>query len=205
MKAFWVLKAMVLGVVAWVATPAYGYQMTHDYYNRFRSPYKNNIYLAQQAHMARGDLGTTAGSAERFDGYGLQLSAGLEHFRFIQTGAFFSSTNLSATEGSGNEARMVDTGGEAKMVMSTPVSNIVVGGAAVVSRAHLNIGGERLVVSGTGFRGTFEISYYASSQVALVFGASHTMSNYSGKNSKGETVKPTARTSRVGAGLTVWL
>ncbi|NBO37900.1 hypothetical protein EBU99_04880 [bacterium] len=207
MKAFTVLKAVLLGVSLWAVAPAYGYEMTHDYYNRFRSPYKNNVYLSQQVHAAQSDvsLGSENASSQRMNGYGLQLSAGLEHFRFIQTGAFFSTTQMNNPEIGGNELRQVDTGVETRMVMSTPVSNIVVGGAAVVSRANLNIENERLALSGAGFRGIFEISYYASTQVSLVLGANHTIANFSGKNSKGEAVKPVTRTTRLGAGLTVWL
>ena len=205
MKALTFLKGLILGLTVWGVAPAYGYEMNHDYYNRFRSPYKNNVYLSQQANMARSEVTLSEVGAQRFDGYGLQLSAGMEHFRFIQTGAFFSTTQLSNPDVAADELRMIDSGFETKMVMSTPVSNIIVGGAGVVSRANLNLNGERIAVSGTGVRGTFEVSYYASTQVALVFGANHTITNYSGKNSKGESVKPISRTSRLGAGLTVWL
>ena len=205
MNALTILRALILGTAAWVVSPAYGYQVTHDYYNRFRSPYKNNVYLAQQANVARSDVSISSATIQRFDGYGLQLSAGVEHLRFIQTGAFFATTQLNGAESSAHEARILDTGCEAKMVMSTPVTNVVIGGAGVLSRANLNIEGERIALSGSGVRGSFEVSYFASSQVALVLGASHTVNQYSGKNSKGENVKPLARTSRVGAGLTVWL
>jgi hypothetical protein len=205
MKAFSYIKWVVLAASLWAVSPAFGYQPTHDYFNRFRSPYRNNVYLSQQVNMARSDLSLGGESAKRYDGYGLQLSAGLEHFRFIQMGAFFGTSQLNNTDNAANEMRMIDSGVETKMVMSTPVSNIIVGAAGVVSRANLNIDGERLAVSGTGIRGTFEVSYFASSQVSLVVGASHTMSKYSGKNSKGAEVKPESRTTRVGAGLTVWL
>lgn len=205
MKALMFLKVLILGLTVWGVAPAYGYEMSHDYYNRFRSPYKNNVYLSQQANMARSDVSVTDAGAQRFDGYGLQLSAGMEHFRFIQTGAFFSTSQLSNPDVAADELRMIESGFETKMVMSTPVSNIIVGGAGVVSRANLNLNGERIAVSGTGVRGTFEVSHYASTQVALVFGASHTITNYSGKNIKGDSMKPVSRTSRLGAGLTVWL
>ncbi|MBM3381927.1 MAG: hypothetical protein FJY29_05745 [Betaproteobacteria bacterium] len=205
MKALSYIKWVVLAISLWAVAPAYGYQPTHDYYNRFRSPYRNNVYLSQQVNMARSDVNTGEGAAQRFDGYGLQLSAGLEHFRFIQTGAFFSTSQLNNNDNAANEMRMIDSGIETKMVMSTPVSNIIVGAAGVISRANLNIDGERLAASGTGIRGSFEVSYFASSQVSLVVGASHTMSKYSGKNGKGVEVKPESRTTRLGAGLTVWL
>jgi hypothetical protein len=205
MKALGYLKWVILAVSAWTVSPAFGYQPTHDYYNRFRSPYRNNVYLSQQVNMARSDMRFSGESAERYDGYGLQLSAGMEHFRFIQTGAFFGTSQLNNADKAANELRTVDTGIETKMVMSTPVTNIIVGAAGVVSRANLNIDGERLAVSGTGIRGTFEVSYFASSQVSLVVGASHTIAKYNGKDSKGLEVKPESQTTRVGAGLTVWL
>ena len=205
MKAFTYLKWAILAVSVWAVSPAFGYQPTHDYYNRFRSPYRNNVYLSQQVSVARSDLQVDSESNQRFDGYGLQLSAGMEHFRFIQTGAFFATSQLNNTDNTANEMRTVDGGIETKMVMSTPLTNIIVGAAGLVSRANLNIDNERLAVSGTGIRGTFEVSYFASSQVSLVVGASHTASRYNGKNSQGVEVKPESRTTRVGAGLTVWL
>lgn len=205
MNAFWLVKFFTVITVIWGVNPALGYEMTHDYYNRFRSPYRNNVYLSQQVHAVRGDLGLKDDSLSRFDGYGLQLSAGMEHFRFIQTGAFFATTQLNDVDVAGNEARMVDTGFEAKMVMSTPVSNIIVGGAGMASRAHLNIDGERVAVTGTGVRGSFEVSYFASNQVSLVFGASHSIMNYSGKSGSGEALKPVSQITRAGVGLTVWL
>jgi hypothetical protein len=205
MNAFWLLKFFAVIAVIWGVNPALGYEMTHDYYNRFRSPYRNNVYLSQQVHAVRGEMGLSKDSVNRYDGYGLQLSAGIEHFRFVQTGAFFSTTQMSDPDAASNEARMVDTGFEAKMVMSTPVSNIIVGGAGIASRAHLNINGERIAVSGTGVRGSFEVSYYASAQVSLVFGASHSIMNYTGKGANGESLKPVSQVSRAGVGLTVWL
>jgi hypothetical protein len=231
MKTQWFLKSMIGAVCLWVAGPALGYQLTHDYYNRFRSPYRNNVYLSQQVYGARSDIASAdtdgdqkpsaapdaavssapsdalkAGpSSYRLTGYGLQLSAGLEHLRFIQTGVFFSSSQLQNSGTSNVDLRLVDSGVDVKMVMSTPVSNIIVGGAALYSQAQLNINGERLSLTGGGYRGIFEISYFASSQVSLVLSASHTIANYSGKTDNGESVKPVSRTSRVGAGLTVWL
>jgi hypothetical protein len=206
MKAFQYLQMMVLAVSFWSSLPAFGYQLTHDYYNRFRSPYRYNLYLSQQVNAAQGDLKTnSADGGQKFSGNGLQLAAGMEHFRFIQTGAFFATTQMQNPDKSANEMRMVDSGVDAKMVMSTPLSNIVVGGAAVYSRANLNLEGEKVGLNGAGYRGSFEISYYASAQVSLVLSATHTVTNYTGKNSKGESLSPIARTSRVGAGLTVWL
>jgi|1048.fasta_scaffold37191_1 hypothetical protein len=206
MKAFWVLKSMLMATCLWVAGPAFGYELTHDYYNRFRSPYKYNLYLSQQVNAARTDvdLGGTS-VTQQLNGNGLQLSAGMEHFRFIQTGAFFSTTQMQGSDNSRNELRLVDSGADVKMVMSTPVSNVVVGGAAVYSRANLDLDGERVALNGAGYRGIFELSYFASTQVSLVLSASHTVTSYSGKNSKGDVIKPLGRTSRIGAGLTVWL
>lgn len=208
MKAFTGLKIIFSALCLWIAAPAQGYQLTHDYYNRFRSPYKYNLYLAQQVNAAQADFSLpSAGTAGlmKYTGNGLQLGAGMEHFRFIQTGAFFSTSQLQNSEKSQHELRLVDTGFDAKMVMSTPVSNIIIGGAAVYSRANVNSGGEQLVLNGAGYRGIFEVSYFASQQVSLVLSASHTVSNYSGKNSKGELVRPVGKASRLGAGLTVWL
>lgn len=206
MKAFWGLKYVLMVFGVFSVTPAFGYQLTHDYYNRFRSPYKYNLYLAQQVNAAQSQIALPDnGGEQKFTGNGLQLSAGMEHFRFIQTGAFFSTTQLQNPDSAGSELRLVDSGFDAKMVMSTPVSNIIVGGAAVYSRANMTVGDERLTLNGAGYRGTFEISYFASTQVSLVLSATHTVSNYSGKNRKGELVKPVGKTSRLGAGLTVWL
>lgn len=207
MKAFGILNLGLLAASLWSAGSAYGYEMTHDYYNRFRSPYKYNLYLSQQVHTAQAnvDLNEGTGKAQQFNGNGLQLSAGMEHFRFIQTGAFFSSTQMQNPDNSKNEFRSVESGLDTKMVMSTPVANIIVGGAAVYSRSQLNIDGEQIALNGAGYRGLFEVSYFASTQVSLVLSASHTVSNFSGKKSQGETVKPVGKTSRLGAGLTVWL
>lgn len=206
MKAFWSFRFVLMVLGVWLAKPAFGYQLTHDYYNRFRSPYKYNLYLAQQVNAAQSQVSIPGADGEqKFTGNGLQLSAGMEHFRFIQTGAFFSTTQLQNADNSHNELRLVDSGFDAKMVMSTPVSNIIVGGAAVYSRANMSVGDERLTLNGAGYRGTFEVSYFASTQVSLVLSATHTVSTYSGKNSKGEEVKPIGKTSRLGAGLTVWL
>ncbi|NBW83062.1 hypothetical protein EBR21_15035, partial [bacterium] len=112
---------------------------------------------------------------------------------------------MQGADNSHNELRLVDSGADVKMVMSTPVSNVVVGGAAVYSRANLDFDGERVALNGAGYRGIFELSYFASTQVSLVLSASHTVTSYSGKNGKGEVIKPVGRTSRLGAGLTVWL
>jgi hypothetical protein len=206
MNAFRILKMAVLAVSLWSGVPAFGYQLTHDYYNRFRSPYKYNLYLTQQVNAAQAEVKLSGfEGGQKFSGNGLQLAAGMEHFRFIQTGAFFGTTQMQNSDKSSNEMRMTDSGVDAKMVMSTPVSNIIVGGAAVYSRANLNLEDEKVGLNGAGYRGSFEISYFASTQVSLVLSATHTVTNYSGKNSKGETVSPVARTSRLGAGLTVWL
>lgn len=205
MKALWTIRTALMGLALWASQAAFGYELSHDYYNRFRTPYRNNVYLSQQVSAARSDISLSGASAERFDGYGLQLSAGMEHMRFVQTGAFFSTTQLTHADDLSSEARMVETGCEAKMVMSTPVANVVVGAAGVLARGNIQKNDERMSLSGSGVRGVFEFSHYASSQISLVFGASHTLMNFSGKNSKGENVKPTTATTRVGAGLTVWL
>lgn len=207
MKAFSGFKIIFSALCLWIAAPAQGYQLTHDYYNRFRSPYKYNLYLAQQVNAAQADLAMPSAGNDglKYTGNGLQLAAGMEHFRFIQTGAFFSTSQLQNPDKAQHELRLVDTGFDVKMVMSTPVTNIIVGGAAVYSRANVNSAGEQLLLNGAGYRGIFEMSYFASQQVSLVLSASHTVSNYSGKNSKGELIRPVGKASRIGAGLTVWL
>ncbi|MEY4065517.1 MAG: hypothetical protein RIR26_1725 [Pseudomonadota bacterium] len=205
MKAFWTFRTVVMGLALWATQTAFGYELSHDYYNRFRTPYRNNVYLSQQVTAARSDISLDGKSNDRFDGYGLQLSAGMEHMRFIQTGAFFSTTQLTHADVASSEARMLETGCEAKMVMSTPVANVVVGAAGVLARGNIQKDEERMSLSGSGVRGVFELNQYASSQVSLMLGVSHTVMNFSGKNSKGLNVKPAAATTRVGAGLTVWL
>ena len=36
MNAFWLIKFFTVIAVIWGVNPALGYEMTHDYYNRFR-------------------------------------------------------------------------------------------------------------------------------------------------------------------------
>jgi hypothetical protein len=189
--------------------------MSHEYYSRGRSPYGSNLYLSQQAHYARtttqaevssasAEGGTLAESGD-FRGHALQTSLGFEHFRFLQTGLFYSNANTSSAGGGGDGFSGHEFGAEARIVLTSPVVNVGLGGGAYLTRKEMERGLARSALQGNGFRAGVDFTYFCSPRVSLVGSVSQSVELLSNRSSGAAVGKVEARSLRAGGGLAIWL
>jgi|GEM_PF-620752 len=209
-----ILVAAALVVPALASTNALALNMSHEYYSRNRSPYGSNVYLSQQAMYARTT--TTLGATQAkpgagvptsadYRGYALQTSVGLEHFRFLQTGLFYSNTNVT---GSGHRDRTLnghDFGAEAKIVLTSPVVNVGLGGGAYLTKKDYALGLQNGSLSGSGYRAGLEFTYFAASNVSLQLSGVQIVETLADKSQTAAYSKLSAKGLRIGGGLAIWL
>lgn len=193
---------------------AQGYTMSHEYHSRARGPYGANVYVSQQAQYAR-TLTLTEGSNPKagtaipekgdYRGHALQTSVGIEHFRFLQTGIFYSNSDVKAATGQARDLRGHELGAEARIVLSSPVVNVGLGGGAYLTRKDYSLGLERGSLQGNGHKIGLDFIYFASSRVSLVLSGAQLTEKLSDKSASGAFTRLGATGYRVGGGLTIWL
>lgn len=197
--------SFILSII--IAKSAFAYSYSHEYYSRSRPTYGAGVYLGSQAQLNSAKVSGASPESDagfqKFSGYALHTEAGLEHFRFIQTGVFFNHSQLSDNSNAIHDLRIQEYGAETRIVLTSPVVNIGLnGGAFMASAVHTN-GLERSQLSGSGFKGGVDFIYCAASNVNLILTvASYTQSL---KDKSGAASAISVRSNRIGAGLSLWL
>lgn len=209
----WVgMAAALVGTLA--PSVALAYPMSHESYSRGRAPYGSTMYLSQQAQYARTltvvqegrpAKGEAAPTGEDYRGYALQTSVGFEHFRFLQTGLFYSNSNTHGASARDRGLAGHEVGAEARVVLSSPVVNVGLGGGAYLAQKEYALGVRRGTLSGAGYKAGVEFQYFASSRVSLVASGSQQVETLSDKSKDGLYARVGAKTLRVGGGLAIWL
>lgn len=189
--------------------------MSHEYYSRGRSPYGSNLYLSQQAHYARTTTlaevsqgsadGVKASEGGDYRGHALQTSLGFEHFRFLQTGLFYSNATTSAAGGTGDGFSGHEFGAEARIVLTSPVVNVGLGGGAYLTRKEMERGLAHTSLQGSGYRGVVDFTYFCSPRVSLLASVSQSVETLSNRTSGAAVGKVEARSLRAGGGIAIWL
>ena len=184
---------------------AYAYAVNHEYNWRGHSPFGSGVYLTQQAQYERSIV--HFGKAEKLDFRGLSLHSaiGMEHFRFLQTGLFYNNISGKEKSNSADLWQGHEVGAEAKIVLSSPIVNVSLLGGALLSRKDYQLNFKRGSLQGNGGRGGIEFSYFASSKVSLVFSAVQQTENLSSNSAGSTNEKVTTQSTRLGAGLSLWL
>lgn len=199
-----------------VSQAAYAFSVKHDYNSRMRPYYGSNVYLTQQVHYAstQAVAGTTAAQSPggvassregRFGGYALHTGMGLEHFRFLQTGLFYNHVQLSNVRSSLNELRGQEYGVEAKLVLSSPVANVILGGGMFLANATYSDGLQRAALRGSGSRAGVELAYQASSNVSLILSGASVVESFKDASGKADFSGVSAKSTRIGGGISLWL
>jgi hypothetical protein len=207
---------MHLGLLILLAFPALARAgMTHEYYSRGRSPYGSNMYLSQQAHYARTSVLATPGADHRdagapatpheFRGYSLQTAVGFEHFRFLQTGLTYANAHADSVSGGRDAFAGHEFGAEARIVLTSPVANVGLGGGAYVTKKDLARGLEKYALQGQGYKAGLEFTYFCSPRVSLVASASQHVETLSDRSRGTAVGKAQAQSTRLGGGIAIWL
>lgn len=206
----------MIAVIAFFAIPqaAFGYTMTHDYYNRFRPGYGSDVYVQQLVQYTQSSaelsLENKKSSSELYSGYALHTGLGIEHGRFLQTGIYYSNVQQTGSQNRLNELRGHEMGAEAKFVLQSPFVNIVLGGGAFytshqATRENAEGKTQRSDLAGQGYRGSVEVVYYTSSRVSLVLSAVQVVESYKDKSDSQTVRSVQVKSTRAGAGLSLWL
>lgn len=197
-----------------VPSVAPAYPMSHESYSRGRAPYGSTMYLSQQAQFARTltvvqegrpAAGEAAAAGEDYRGYALQTSVGFEHFRFLQTGLFYSNSNTHGVSARDRGLSGHEMGAEARVVLGSPVVNVGLGGGAYLAQKDYALGARRGTLSGAGYKAGLEFQYFASSRVSLLASGSQQVESLSDKSKDGHYARVGAKTLRVGGGVAIWL
>lgn len=215
-KSLWGRLAFLTWLVAMaLPTVAQAGSMSHEYYSRGRSPYGSHFYVSQQAHYMRSNTladawaeasdGGSSGVTGDYRGHALQTSLGFEHFRFVQTGLFYSNANISSVEGNGDGFSGHEFGAEARIVLTSPVVNVGLGGGAFLTRKEMERGLERSSLHGTGYRAGLDFTYFVSPRVSLVASVAQSVEQLANRSRDAVVQKVDARSMRAGGGIAIWL
>lgn len=197
---------------------AYGYSMTHDYYSRYRPQYGSNVYLSQQLQYGRSDAtvehrktgiepaaSSVPSNSTNFNGYVLNSSVGLEHFRFLHTGLFYSNVQQTSVKTSTVDLRGHEAGAEVKLVLQSPVANVMVGGGIFYASQVYGESLARHNLTGSGYKASLEVAYFASSNVSLVVSGNRVVESLRDKSEQQSVRALSVNSDRVGAGINIWL
>ena len=225
---------ILTGLFSLLATAeAFAYSMSHEYYSRNRPLYGSNVYMSQQVQYVRTTADVVAAVAagvaprtapglnlsdaaklngdgenlvkESLTGHSLNAAVGMEHFRFLQTGIFYSNVQQTGAKNRGFELRGHEAGGEAKIVLHSPVVNVVLGGGVFATNTVVQNGSPRTTLTGTGYRGGVDFAYFASSNINLVFSVTAVQVVLTDKSGNADVKSINVNSTRAGGGIIVWL
>lgn len=209
--------AFVLFSAFSIESVAHAYSLSHDYYSRYRPAYGGNVYVSQQVQYGRTSADVKVksdvsnieaeniASKKDFSGYVLQSAVGLEHFRFLHTGVYYSNAQESNVKGQFGELKGHEAGGEVKIVLKSPVANVVLGGGMFYANKSLIEGAHRIHLTGEGYKASVELSYFTSSNVSLVVSGIQVIESLHDKSKEQRVSSLSVKSTRAGAGINIWL
>ncbi len=206
-------------VLSSFATEAKAFTTSHQYHTQNRPLYTRNVYFSQQVQFekSRFNLATsTAGlnltedtpskaKPVDFSGYALRSGVGVEHFRFLQTGVFYSNLNSSQSNQKRTELRGHEVGAETAVVLVSPVGNLSIGGGYFMSFLDYNTLEKANSFKGNGWEISAQAQYFVARNVNLVASAKRLNQSFSSTGSIKTESAPTLESTRLGVGVSVWL
>lgn len=182
------LKQLALSTILF-ASPAFG--MDHSYYFKMRPSYQKNFFLTGAVQAAKSTINNEYKS-QQISGYSLQTSIGREYFRFLKVGLGAALVDQSDKSNLTYSFVGQEIGPEVRFVFSSPVANLVLGGAYFGTNKRLNA----QILNGQGYRLMLELDHYIATNVNLVGSASLVKEEYRSFKVDGQ---------RYGFGINLWL
>jgi hypothetical protein len=192
-----------------LTSQAHGYSLMHEYNYRSRNPVGSTAYMSQQAFGNRSYVENLTGElspeidSKNFRGFTLQAGLGLEHWRFLQTGITYTHLQSSSEKNRGTTLQGHEIGVESKVILSSPIFNISLGGAYFGVSKSLVSAGNYTQLTGSGYRVQGDCSYFFSPRLSWLVTA--LMQQEKLNNPTSQQIKSiTLKSYRAGAGLSIW-
>jgi hypothetical protein len=203
------LKISLVLAALFLSSQAHAYSLMHEYNYRSRTPAGSIAYLNQTVFGSRSQVLSSSGhlteslASRDFRGFTLQGSFGLENWRFLQTGLTYSHLQSSLGNSRGTSLQGHEFGAESKLVLSSPIFNVSLGGAYFgVSKTFLN-GLSNAQLTGAGYRLQTDFSYFFSPRLSWVVSGMMQKEELSSETNA-ELKDLSLKSYRAGAGLSIW-
>jgi hypothetical protein len=192
--------------------------VSHNYINTTRTSYKNKIFVSEALDGEYGDMkmghdtshstgnsSLGASSGEKWQGYSMTTTLGIELMKFLQFTASHSSVNLKSTHSDLEKITGSRFMGGAKLVFLAPVANLEIGGGIIGTRYDYQKDLDTAGLYGSGVYYSLGLNYFTSDQVS-VFGVAKLIDEHSVKNGGSANVDGlTLKSTDLGVGVALWL
>jgi hypothetical protein len=150
-------------------------------------------------------LSAEEGDRRVWRGYAFRNTIGMELMKFIQFSISHSFLNLRSKANSLENLRGSRLMGETRLVFSSPIGNVEVGGGVIGSRMEYQMKLDNADYLGSGVYYSLGLNYFFSQRVSLFGGGKIIKENLvrNGGSSKIENIK--TETSNIGLGFSIWL
>ena len=188
--------------------------VSHNYVNTYRSSSITHIFVSQSIEGEYGDFelnksgsGLTASvpSSEKWRGYNLTQTFGLEILKFVQFTAAHSMINLRASSSGLERLGGSRFSAGARLVFLAPVANLEAGGGVIGTRYDYQRDMTTSDFYGSGVYYTLGFNYFISEKVSI-FGQAKSIDELSMRTGGDPNAKSIRlRSTNLGTGFTLWL
>ena len=189
------------------ASSAFGY--SHTYISKYRSSSVTHFYVSQGLEGEFGQYNLNGSgfdnTKEKWQGYGLVNSVGMEVLSFIHFGLTHNFLDMTAKSEDISTLDGSRFSGDVRFVFQSPVANLQVGGGVLASSMDLQRDGELSEYYGSGVYYNLGLNYYLNSKVSVFGVAKQNDENYVKSSGASAIDQIKAKTTSMGLGFKVWL
>ena len=189
---------------------------SHENFARQRGPYLSQVFWNQSVAYDRSvlHLGYSPDSSfnpaqsqpisQNTRGHSIRSELGYESLRFLQTSFVYQTSSLTNLTVSGNGSTHQDLAAHGRLVLYTPVANLLVGGGLGYSRVKLTQLSKVEEFSGANSEVNLQLVRYFSSRVHLFVLASQQTAQLKNRSESSETHSLKLASQKLGAGFGFW-
>jgi hypothetical protein len=188
--------------------------VSHNYVNTYRSSSITHFFVSQSIEGEYGEVelstsgtGLTAAGTriEKWRGYNLTQTFGLELLKFVQLNVAHSMINMRSSGSALERLGGSRFSAGARFVFLAPVANLEAGGGVLGTRYDYQHDLTTSDFYGSGVYYTLGFNYFISEKVSL-FGQAKTIDELSMRTNGDPNAKSIrSRTTNLGTGFTLWL
>lgn len=211
-----ILLTVLLGLSAPLASQALAQPgVSHNYVNTYRSSSITHFFVSQSIEGEYGDyqlnsssgtgLTTQTSKTEKWRGYNLTQTFGLELLKFVQLNVGHSMINMRSSSSALERMGGSRFSAGARFVFLAPVANLEAGGGMLGTRYEYQKDLTTSDFYGSGVYYTLGFNYFISEKIS-VFGQAKSIDELSMRTNGDPNAKSIrSQTTNLGTGFTLWL
>jgi hypothetical protein len=209
-----ILGAMLSGLSLWSGSAVAQPGVSHNYVNTYRSSSITHFFVSQAIEGEYGEFNLSSSGngltsavtrSEKWRGYNLTQTFGVELLKFVQFNVAHSMINMRASSSSLERLGGSRFSAGARLVFLAPVANLEAGGGVVGTRYDYQRDLTTSDFYGSGVYYSLGFNYFISERISL-FGQAKMIDEHSirtGGDPNAKTIR--SQTTNLGTGFSLWL